>query len=404
MLPTVSGEAPQLMRLGSMRRTWMLLAGVACALVLAVGPAEAIIGGQPAPQGTWPFAAFVQASHPDGTSGTCSGSVVSPSVVLTAAHCVVDAATNTILSPSAFTVVTGRTDYLAASGGQILGASWVAIHPLFTLSRLRGDVGLLQLAAPTTAPAVALTQSADASWAYARGTRILIAGWGLLSPFDTATPSQLYTVGLAAQSDAYCAGALPPLSYDPSTMFCGALPTLSEGVCNGDSGGPVAEQSPSGAWTEVGVTSWSLADCTPPDVFVRLASLQPWLSGEIGYLQATAPQPPSPPPAPTLPQSTTPVPLTPPQGPSTRPQQPADTAPPRVRAGASGGRPGQRVALRFWVADNSHRVRVRLEVIVRGRTVFHTMTAWLGTSPGVVWTSPWHMPKPGSTDGLVVRG
>ncbi|GEM_PF-4899325 len=304
----------------------MLLVGAACALVLAAGPATAIIGGQPAAPGTWPFAAFVLSHHPDGTWGSCSGSVVSPSVALTAAHCVVDRATNTILPPSAFTVVTGRTD-LAASGGQVLGASGVAISPLFTLSRLRGDVGLLQLSSPTTAPAVALAQAADAPWAYASGTPIQVAGWGLLSPPpSTTTPSQLYEVGLAALSGADCANALPSSPYDPSTMFCGALPTLSEGACSGDSGGPVVEQSPSGIWTEVGVTSWGRADCTPPDVFVRLAALQPWLSGEIGYLQATAPQPPSPPPAPTPPQSTTPAPLTPPQGPSTKPVRPAACA------------------------------------------------------------------------------
>lgn len=370
----------------------MLRAAAACALALSAGPATAIIGGQPAAPGTWPFAAFVLSHHPDGTWWSCSASVVSPSVVLTAAHCVVNPDTNAVLSPSAFTVVTGRTD-LAASGGQVLGASTVAISPLFTLSTLQGDVGLLQLSSPTTAPAVALAQAADAPWAYAGGTPIQVAGWGVLSPSATTIPSQLYEVGLAAQSDPDCGSALPLPPYDPSTMFCGALPTLSEGACSGDSGGPVVEQSPSGVLTEVGVTSWGYADCRPPGVFVRLSALQPWLSGEIGYLQAAAPQPPSSPPAPTPPQSTTPAPLTPPQGPTTQPQHPADTASPRVRAGASRGRPGQRVALRFRVGDNSRHVRVWLEVDVGGRVVFRTKTAWLVASPRLAWRiSPWHMP------------
>lgn len=366
-----------------------LAAAAALALALA-RPGAAIVGGRPAPVGAWPADAFVQASLPDGTAQLCSGALVAPSVVLTAGHCVVDDSTNAILPPSAFLVATGRLDVTDPSSGQVLAVSGVTLFPGFTLGLLRGDVALLQLQAPSTAPPARVAQASDAPWAYAPGTPIWLSGWGLVSPTDPSPPTTLQQVALAAQGDAYCGGTLGA-AYDPRTMFCGALPDLAEGACRGDSGGPVMEADPAREWVEVGVISWGGVDCQPPDAFTRLASLQPWLSTTIAGLQATAPQPATPPPVPApTPAAAAPVSIRP-GGPASAPVPPADATPPRVRARATSARPGSLARLGFWVADPSGSVRVRLEVERRGHLLFHDITRWLRTRRGSWWL-PWRVP------------
>src|SRR5262245_49133681 len=68
-----------------------------------------IAGGTPVPQGKYPFAASIRASV-SGGSILCTGSLISPSHVLTAAHCTYDRTAGAFLLPSAYSVVVGQVD------------------------------------------------------------------------------------------------------------------------------------------------------------------------------------------------------------------------------------------------------------------------------------------------------
>src|SRR5215813_4186074 len=48
-----------------------------------------IIGGAPAPDGSLPSTAYVQTQFADGSGAGCTGSVIAPTIVVTAAHCFV---------------------------------------------------------------------------------------------------------------------------------------------------------------------------------------------------------------------------------------------------------------------------------------------------------------------------
>src|SRR5690242_4539549 len=72
----------------------LMVACVCLAALIGSGSAHAtskIVGGEPAPAGAFPFAVFVAQFDAAGNAvGLCTGDLIAPTVVLTAAHCVVD--------------------------------------------------------------------------------------------------------------------------------------------------------------------------------------------------------------------------------------------------------------------------------------------------------------------------
>jgi secreted trypsin-like serine protease len=365
-------------RIITSRLLFFLVLGVSSLALARAQPAGAIIGGSPAPTGTWPWVAFISVPASDGVD-SCSGSVVAPSVILTAAHCVVDESTDTIYQPSQLTVTTGRIDIADASTGQVLAVSKVAVYPTFHLGTLRGDVALLQLSSPTGAPGLPIARPGDALVAYAAGDATITAGWGVEDPSMGVEPTRLNTVALAVRSDAHCAaelGLVRPWGYDPSTMYCAAEPGLEVGTCSGDSGGPAIRVRASGRAVEVGVVSWNQAGCVHPDVFARVASLAHWLTPEITLLESTAP-------------TTTAV---PPQSPSLPAATPAPPLP-RLRTGASTGVAGDVAKLKFWVSDEAkQRLRVHAEIFDGGEIIYSTTTRYFRPESGVS-TVRWRVPR-----------
>ena len=98
--------------------------------LLLVPPAGAVIGGQQAPVGAWPFAAaLIDASTSDTLAGEiCGAVVVSPREVLTAAHCVtVDGSAKP--RKRALDVVAGRLRLRGASAARVHVVD-VRIHPV----------------------------------------------------------------------------------------------------------------------------------------------------------------------------------------------------------------------------------------------------------------------------------
>ena len=80
-------------------RVRLVFLAVLAVAVLAEAPgASAVIGGTPAAPLTWNWNARLEITTPH-QDEVCSGSVVSASVILTAAHCVIDEATNTNMNP-----------------------------------------------------------------------------------------------------------------------------------------------------------------------------------------------------------------------------------------------------------------------------------------------------------------
>jgi hypothetical protein len=243
----------------------------------------AVINGTQATAGTWPWLAFVANIQ---ASTACSGTVIAPMVVLTAAHCAEDMSTGTVYPAAAFRVVTGSLDWTAtAAAGQVLGVSSVEIDPGFAPSTLDDDAALLILDTPTQSPALPLADASDEGLLSA-GTPVMIAGWGYTYVGETTPPTSLYWGSTVVQSASFCtddeyADSVP---FNAADAICTLdAPTFSVASCHGDSGGPLVATDAGGDAVEIGITSRGDPACNPdfPSVFTRVDAIDSWSQSVI---------------------------------------------------------------------------------------------------------------------------
>lgn len=270
-------------RTRTLARTRVALLLAALSLCAAPGIANAakakpsVVGGTPASLTEWGFTVAVLE---DGRF-ICSGSVISPTRVLTAAHCATVNATR-------LAVITGRTA-IGATGGEVIGVTGYSAHPENNVRTFRHDMAVLALASPTSAPVIQLATPEEDAAVTALGAPLSVAGFGRRNPFGFGKPKGglLFSAALFSRPGCKKYGS----RFDPALMICanGAQfrrqfrVRLMRSACPGDSGGPLVAQTPSGL-RQVGVVSFGLSNpfllCAEkgfPGVFGRIAPNLPFL-------------------------------------------------------------------------------------------------------------------------------
>lgn len=225
----------------------------------AAGPAGAIVGGADRPDDAERPAVMVLNSR----GGVCSGVVLAPDVVLTAAHC-----------------VAGGTDvrvhYRDADRPPVLIVpSAVVAHPGYDAGAVAGrrrsiDLALIRLPGPLPgrfAPA-ALTAAVPA-----RGSPVAVGGYGLSREGDARSTGTYRTARIEA---------VEPYGRSAILLWGAAPAGTRAGACEGDSGGPLVDAD--GA--VVAITSWAKgpgrAACGSMTQGVLVGPQRVWIDGTLG--------------------------------------------------------------------------------------------------------------------------
>lgn len=231
--------------------------------------ASAIVDGEATTTTANPWQVSLQA---DGEH-FCGGSLVSPRVVITAAHCTEGT------DASDMTVRAGATD-LASNDGQTRNVTKVIENQKYTTGV--GDIAMLVLDKPFDASSsISIIEPATAAET-AAATTARVTGWGTTGENSDESPSVLQTTDVPMVSDANC--SLIEDGNDDE-ICAGGTGTDS---CYGDSGGPLTIDTDRGR-VLAGVVSWG-EECggATAGVYAEVSTYADWISDRVADPDADA--------------------------------------------------------------------------------------------------------------------
>ncbi len=240
-----------------------------------VGPEveTAIIGGTAAASDTWPaMVALIDARIASPLQGQfCGGSLIGPTWVLTAGHCVDDA------TPGDLQVLAGTVTLVAGSGDRV-GVNRIVIHPGYDPQTQVNDLALVELARQPSGSSPVRIAGVDDADLTSPGTVATTLGWGATAivPAIGDYPSRLQQTTLPIQPGAACVSTLGT-AFVAELMVCAG--TATRNTCLGDSGGPLLARTIDGQYVAVGVTSFG--PCDAAAAYTKVSASTSWITTTI---------------------------------------------------------------------------------------------------------------------------
>lgn len=289
------------------------------------GARDKVIFGKEARPGAYPFQVSMIVSRvaegEEFSGHFCGGTLISDTVVLTAAHCVTFQ--GSLLGPQEIDVYVGSVNF---RNGDRIKIADIVRHPGYDARHLENDIAILKLEraprAGVSYAVIKLTDVAGESQAARPGAPVSVIGWGRtengkpspvlreaeIQVVDQAQCNANYLMvrgqrleGQLASSFKIEAGKIAGLRDQvlrnagrivTDGMICAGNPRPDMGArrvndaCNGDSGGPLFTRATDGSFLQVGVVSWGdISGCGLPylyGVYTRLSKYTSWIAAVTG--------------------------------------------------------------------------------------------------------------------------
>lgn len=228
-----------------------------------------IVGGTEVPEGgdaLSPYIALIYGEKADGNSFICTGTFVSSTAILTAAHCVGE-------DPETMLVSKGHEPL--TSGDDFLDVKSTKIHEKYTAGAqdARNDIALIFLKEPATGIKIA---TLDDYFGFTEGD-LFAYGYGRTDGLEDSENAyeDLGTLRKATLREERLSIYDPTLlEYDQSNGV---------GLCYGDSGGPLLRADGRIVGIASGVVAGDDADdaCRNKSYYTRVVSYQDWITANL---------------------------------------------------------------------------------------------------------------------------
>lgn len=260
-----------------------------------------IINGTPAKGGDMPYlVALIDTSRMSELglfqAQFCGGALVTPTKVVTAAHCVVDQSTHQVSAPSDITVLTGQS--LRNPATAPVQVATISVHPDYDIDMSSSDIAVLTLASPIEGvPTIDPLTPAEVAAYLVAGSALRTGGWGNTTTTvgGKAFPDIARMAELVLFPDSMCGShgsyvingvtfrGFSASEADPESMLCAGAADVAGRVidaCQGDSGGPLISAL-GGPERLIGVVSWG-DQCASryPGVYTRVSAMYDFLLKE----------------------------------------------------------------------------------------------------------------------------